>query len=183
VLRGSRGDDVGQGLAPADKAGMADAMVNLHASHHRRVEVTVEFRERYWYPDDGGEVWVAGYHLVDDAGRFLARDAPELAAAGLIVAGVAGASHRPEALASADAAPGRPLVLRPEPDNPHDPDAVAVLLASGDPLGYVPRELAPRVDASWSAVVLRERRATPRDPRTGVTMLLAPAESIELRVR
>jgi hypothetical protein len=60
---------------------------------------------------------------------------------------------------------------------------VAVLLESGEPLGYVPRELAPRVDASWSAIVLREQRPSPRDPRTGVTMLIARADSIELRVR
>jgi hypothetical protein len=146
------------------------------------VQVAVEFQERYWYPDDGGEVWVAGYHLVDNDGRFLGRDAPELAAAGLIVAGVAGAQHRPDALASEDAAPGRPLALRPEPDNPHDEHAVAVLLASGAPLGYVPRELAPQVGAGWSAVVLRERRPTPREPRTGVTMLLARAGSIDLQV-
>jgi hypothetical protein len=52
----------------------------------------------------------------------------------------------------------------------------------------VPRELAaelaPELDAgrTWSAVVLREQRASPRDPRSGVTMLLAPAPSIELRV-
>ena len=65
--------------------------MDLHARHHRRVEVAVEFRERYWYPDDGGEVWVSGFHLVDDAGHFLGRDAPELEAAGLIVCGVAGA--------------------------------------------------------------------------------------------
>ena len=104
--------------------------------------VDVEHQERYWYPDDGGEVWVAGYHVVDESGRFVGRDAmPD----GLIVANVAGAAHRPEALASDGAAPGSPLVLRPEPENPHDPNAVAVLLADGSPLGYVPRELAPRV--------------------------------------
>ena len=74
------------------------------------------------------------------------------------------------------------MTLRPEPDNPHDPHAVAVLLETGEPVGYVPREIAPLVDAGWSAVVLRERRATPRDPRTGLTMLLARAGSIELRV-
>jgi hypothetical protein len=46
-------------------------------------------------------------------------------------------------------------------------------------------ELAPEIDAGtpWSAVVLREQRASPRDPRTGITMLLAQAPSIELRVR
>jgi hypothetical protein len=34
--------------------------------------------------------------------------------------------------------------------------------------------------ATWSAVALRERRASPRDPRTGLTMLLARAPAIEL---
>lgn len=139
--------------------------------------VRVELQEHYWYPDDGGEVWVAGYYPVGADGRFLGRDElPD----GLLVANVAGAVHRPDALASADAAPGRPLTLRPEPDNPHDPHAVAVALASGDVVGYVPRELAPRVGAGWSAVVLRERRRSPRAPRDGLTMLLARAETIEL---
>jgi hypothetical protein len=146
------------------------------------VVLDVELQERYWYPDDGGQVWVAGYQLVDASGRFLGRDAPELAALGVIVAWVAGAVHRPDALASELAAPGRALRLRPEPDNPHDANAIAVALEDGSLLGYVPRELAPRVDGSWSAVVLRERRASPRDPRDGLTMLLAP-EPIELRAR
>lgn len=142
--------------------------------------VDVEFQERYWYPDDGGEVWVAGYYPVDVTGRFLARDAlPD----DLIVTHVAGAVHRPSALASDDAAPGRALTLRPEPDNPHDPHAVAVVLASGEPAGYVPRDIAPRIDAGWSAVVLREFRPSPREPRTGLTMLLARADTIELRAR
>ena len=140
--------------------------------------VDVEFQERYWYPDDGGEVWVAGYQPIDADGRFIGREQ----LGGLIVTWVAGAVHRPQALASDLAAPGAALTLRPEPANEHDPNAVAVDLSSGEPLGYVPREFAPRVDASWSAVVLRERRRSPRDPRDGVTMVLAP-EPIELRVR
>ena len=142
------------------------------------MEVDVEFQERYWYPDDGGEVWVAGYYPIDANGRFLGRDAlgPEL-----IVTHVAGAVHRPEALASDGAAPGSALALRAEPDNPHDPNAVAVLLASGEPVGYVPRDVAPRIDETWSAVVLREFRDSPRDPRTGLTMLLAQAQSLTLR--
>jgi hypothetical protein len=143
------------------------------------VEIAVEFQERYWYPDDGGEVWVAGYTPIDASGRFMGRDA--LAAEGLLVANVAGAVHRPEALASDAAAPGQALVLRREPDNEHDPNAVAVLTEDGLSLGYVPRDLAERVGEGWSAIVLRERRASPRDPRTGVTMLLARAETIELR--
>ena len=142
------------------------------------MHVDVEFQERYWYPDDGGEVWVAGYYPVDATGRFLSREALP---GDLIVTHVAGAVHRKPALDSDEAAPGSPLTLRPEPDNPHDPNAVAVLLASGEPVGYVPRDVAPRIDASWSAVVLREFRDTPRDPRTGITMLLARADTLELR--
>jgi hypothetical protein len=154
--------------------------MDLHPGHHKPVEIAVEFGERYWYPDDGGEVWVAGYTPIDASGRFMSREA--LATEGLLVANVAGAVHRPDALSSDGAAPGRPLRLQAEPANPHDPNAVAVLTEDGLPLGYVPRELAASVGAGWSAVVLRERRASPRDPRTGVTMLLAPAETISLRV-
>jgi HIRAN domain len=155
------------------------------------ISVDVEFEERYWYPEDGGAVWLSGYQLVEpESGRYLARDAPELAARGLRVSSVAGAAqHHVSALESPEAAAGRALVLQRDPANEHDPHAIRVLLDGGEQVGWVPRELAeelaPRVDAGevWSAVVLRERRASPRDPRSGLTMLLAPAASIQLRVR
>jgi HIRAN domain len=149
------------------------------------VVVRAVFEERYWYPDDGGQVWIAGYTPVDDGGRYLARDAPELAARGVHVTGVAGARFQADALAADAAAPGRPLELRREPDNEHDPNAIAVL-AGGERIGWVPRELAaeiaPQLDrgSPWSAVVLRKHRLSPRDPRTGLTMLLAPDAGIEL---
>ncbi len=140
--------------------------------------VEVERQEQYWYPDDGGEVWIAGFQLVDADGRFLGRgELPD----GLKVTHVAGAVHRPDALASELAAPGSALVLRPEPDNPHDPSAIAVDLVDGTPLGYVPREYTVDV-VGWSALVLRERRRSPREPREGLTMLLS-REPVELRVR
>jgi HIRAN domain-containing protein len=109
----------------------------------------------------------------------------------LRVAGVAGAArHHAAAVAAADVGPGRPLALRRDPENEHDPSAIAVDPATGgDQVGWVPREiaadLAPALDrgAPWSAVVLREHRASPRDPRAGLTMLLAPAPAIELRER
>ena len=65
------------------------------------VVVDVEREESYWYPDDGGEVWVAGYYPVDADGRFMTR--AELEALGLIATHVAGAVHRPEAQASSGA--------------------------------------------------------------------------------
>src|SRR5947208_843717 len=57
-----------------------------------------------------------------------ATDAPEVAGAGLVVASVAGAArHHAQALADEDAvAPGRPLTLRRDPGNEHDPNAIAV---------------------------------------------------------
>ena len=85
------------------------------------MRVATVFEERYWYPDEGGQVWIAGYTPVDAEGRYLARDAPELAG---------------------DLDAGRP----------------------------------------WSAVVLRELRPSPRDPRKGITMLLAPDLEIDLAV-
>jgi HIRAN domain len=153
--------------------------------------IDVTFEERYWYPDDGGVVWLAGYHVVDPgSGRYLARDAPELLARGWRVTGVAGAArHHAEGLNSDAVAPGRPLELRRDAGNPHDPNAIAVHAAAGDQVGWVPRELAAELagelDAGrpWSAVALREHRRSPRDPRSGLTMLLAPAPSIALRTR
>jgi len=154
------------------------------------VTVDVAFEERYWYPDDGGVVWLAGYQVVDrDSGRYLARDAPELRARGWHVAGVAGAGrHHAEALQTESVAPGAALELRRDPENPHDPNAIAVHApGGGGQLGWVPRELAADLasdlDAGrpWAAVVLREQRSSPRDPRSGLTMLLAPGSAIALR--
>jgi HIRAN domain-containing protein len=150
--------------------------------------VDVSREEHYWYPDEGGVVWLAGYQLVDpDSGDFIGRDDPRLGERGLRVAGVAGAGrHHADALQTKAAEPGNRLELRRDPDNPHDPNAIAVL-AGGEQVGWVPRELAaelaPQIDAGtpWSAVVLREQRGSPRDPRTGLTMLLGAALEIELR--
>jgi hypothetical protein len=106
------------------------------------------------------------------------------------VAGAPGAARQhPEARASPSLVPGAPLVLRRDAANEHDANAIAVDLPEGAQLGWVPRdlaaELAPDLDAGrpWTALMLREQRPSPRDPRTGVTLLLAPAAAVELRVR
>ena len=152
------------------------------------MRVTVTREERYWYPDDGGIVWVAGFMPIDPESRsFLGREA--LRERDLISCGVAGAAaHHDDVLQGEAVQPGTALTLRRDPGNEHDPNAIRVVAGEGQ-LGWVPRELAaelaPKLDAGeeWSAVILREQRASPRDPRTGLTMLLAPAEAIELRVR
>ena len=151
--------------------------------------VDAGYEERYWYPDDGGQVWVAGYQLVDaGSGRYLSRDAPELTAQGLRVVGVAGAGrHHADAIDSDAVKPGSPLELRRQPDNEHDSNAIAVHAGDAQ-VGWVPREVAAELAAEldqgrpWSALVLREQRRSPREPRHGLTMLLAPDAELELRV-
>src|SRR6476469_1220661 len=68
---------------------------------------------------------------------------------------VAGVSHyQPALLDASGAAPGDEVrfdcraELVPEPDNPHDPNAVAVRI-DGRPVGYLPRDEALR----WQSVI------------------------------
>jgi hypothetical protein len=79
------------------------------------------------------------------------------------------------------------LRLRRDRENAYDANAIAVETADGEVLGFVPRELAAEIAPSldrgepWTALVLREQRATPRDPRTGLTMLLGSVRELHLR--
>src|SRR4029453_835609 len=100
-------------LSTGTRAPIPDASWARTAARLETVDVDAGYEERYWYPDDGGQVWVAGYQLVDPgSGRYLARDAPELAARGLRVVGVAGAGrHHADALPSDARAPGNSLAL------------------------------------------------------------------------
>jgi hypothetical protein len=151
--------------------------------------VDVVPRSEYWYPDGGGQVWLEGYAIVDADGRYVGRGDSGLAARGVHVAQVAGAAqHHAAALQAATVVPGGALELRRDAGNAYDASAIRVHAPGADEqLGWVPRDLAaviaPDLDAGrpWTALVLREQRSSPRDPRTGITMLLAP-EPITLEV-
>ena len=95
--------------------------------------VQVVHEERYWYPDDGGQVWLAGYTPVDEDGRYLAPRRPG-APRGLRVAG-----WRPRAPRRGDAAApgGRSCAATPQRARPN----AIMVLAGGELIGYVPREL------------------------------------------
>jgi hypothetical protein len=68
---------------------------------------------------------------------------------------VAGVSFRPEAVEDASFDPGRQLALLREPENEHDPNAVAIWNADRTvQAGYVPRDTAPELDGSEQAVSL-----------------------------
>jgi hypothetical protein len=87
---------------------------------------------------------------------------------------VAGASYRADALQDDAFAPGRRLTLVPEPDNVHDPNAIAIWDdARRVQAGYVPAEVASALAAEdWQAVSLWEFRED--DRRVGLRVLLAP---------
>jgi hypothetical protein len=109
----------------------------------------------------------AGYHLRDaETGERVAWEDPRIR-----VLPVAGVSFRPEALDDPSFEPGRLLALVPEPDNPHDPNAVAVWNEERTlQAGYVPREVAPELAGDEQAVSLWRVEG-------GLRMLIAPADA------
>ena len=84
---------------------------------------------------------------------------------------VAGVSFRPEAVEDASFDPGRRLALVPEPENDHDPNAVAIW-NEGRTLqaGYVPADTAPQLRGDEQAIALWRVEG-------GLRVLLAPADA------
>jgi hypothetical protein len=93
----------------------------------------------------------SGYRLRDAAtGEFVRWEDPRI-----LVIPVAGVSFRPESLEDDSFEPGRRLALVAEPDNEHDPNAVAVWNEERTlQVGYVPRETAPQLAGDEQAVSL-----------------------------
>jgi hypothetical protein len=93
----------------------------------------------------------AGYRLRDaTTGELVRWEDPRI-----LVIPVAGVSFRPESLEDDSFEPGRRLALVPEPDNEHDPNAVAVWNEERTlQVGYVPREIAPKLRGDEQAVSL-----------------------------
>ncbi len=115
----------------------------------------------------------SGYWLRDAATNEAVRWSDER----LLVVPLAGASYRLEALQDEAFAPGRPLALVPEPENPHDPNAVAVWDADRRlQAGYVPAEQAPRVSQDAQAVALWDLRDE-GGRRVGLRVLIAPPDA------
>jgi hypothetical protein len=125
-------------------------------------------RLRLWLERAG-----AGYRLRDAATEQLVReDDPRIH-----VIPVAGVSYRLDDVQAEDFAPGRRLALVPEPDNEHDPNAIAIWDDSRRvQAGYVPADLARTLRAGdWQAVSLREFADEGR--RGGLRVLLAPRDA------
>ena len=128
-------------------------------------------------PSDRLRIWLergeSGYWLRDAAtGQALSYRDPRL-----LVVRVAGSSYRSDALQDDAFAPGRRLALVPEPDNKHDPDAVAVWDADRRlQAGYVPATFAPELRGDEQAVSLWEFRGDD-GRRIGLRMLIAPPDA------
>jgi HIRAN domain len=83
----------------------------------------------------------------------------------------AGVSYRNEALADPSFEPGRRLALVPEPDNEHDPNAVAIWNEERTiQVGYVPAPVAPELTGDEQAVSLWRVEG-------GLRVLIAPADA------
>ena len=90
---------------------------------------------------------------------------------------VAGTSYRTDDLQDDAFAPGRRLALVPEPDNRHDPDAVAVWDSDRRlQAGYVPATFAPELRGDEQAVALWEFRDED-GRRVGLRVLIAPPDA------
>ena len=115
----------------------------------------------------------SGYWLRDaESGNAMKWDDPRVR-----VVKLAGASYRADALQDDAFAPGRRLALVREPENEHDPNAVAVYDAERRlQAGYVPAEVAPELQGDEQAVSLWEFRGDD-GRRIGLRVLLAPADA------
>jgi hypothetical protein len=84
---------------------------------------------------------------------------------------VAGVTFRPEAHLDPAFDPGRPLALVPEPDNPHDPNAVGIWNEERTvQAGYVPGEVAPALAGDEQAISLWRVEG-------GLRVLIVPADA------
>jgi hypothetical protein len=115
----------------------------------------------------------SGYWLRDaSSGEAVRWDDPRLR-----VVKLAGASYRLDELQDDAFAPGRRLALVREPENEHDPNAVALWDEERRvQAGYVPAEVAPSVSGDEQALSLWEFRGED-GKRIGLRVLLAPADA------
>jgi hypothetical protein len=138
--------------------------------------------------EDGKVVWCGGYAPVDEDGHFIAESEHRTSNERVLHCKVAGVTFRPpRALANRRFAHGSQLMLRLEPSNPADPDAVAVYDSRGRVhVGYVPRTLSKKVadlirsGTSLQARVLREfRLGSPNGKRLGIRIVIYPAGELD----
>jgi HIRAN domain len=151
------------------------------------IPLRLSFERHDWgFSGEAGDPVEGRGYTLRDGERSLAWTSTRLAEAGVDVVKVAGTSYRLEELQDLGFAPGSPLLLRPEPDNPHDPNAVSVWNAAGTAqAGYVPRDRAEAIARRLSTeqlevFVLWEWRDLD-GRRWGLRLIAAPAAALAER--
>ena len=142
--------------------------------------VTVRVAEdSHSFATPDGTMWRLGYAALDIGGRFLRTGEHAVGGGACLAINVAGTSHRREAVQHPSFAPGSPLRLLPQPNNPHDANAVGIWDGRGTiHAGFVPRALSAQVAASirgglpLGGAVLSEYRLDSRSgERVGMQIL------------
>jgi hypothetical protein len=155
------------------------------------VTVNVVEDTHVFMTDDGSTLWCGGRTPVDEDGFFMRIDEHLTSDARCLYCNVAGTSHRRDALQDARFQAGSSVILRPEPTNSYDPDAVGVWDSSGSlQVGYVPAVLSPRVAAEFrkgnaqgGLIISEFRRDSAAGQRVGLHMLVGPLGSLLLSIR
>jgi len=155
-------------------------------------EITVRVVEdtHLFAADDGSTLWCGGYAPVDEDGFFLTIAEHRTSDPRCLYCNVAGTSYRQAALQDARFKPGAQLILRPEPTNAHDPNAISVWDSSETVhVGYVPAALSPQIAAQFRSgnplgglIISEYRRDSEDGPRVGLHMLLAPLGALLLSI-
>jgi acetamidase/formamidase len=139
---------------------VVNQVLGVHAA--LRDDVFLGDRLRLWL--EQGE---SGYFLRDAAtGEPVRWEDPRL-----LVVPAAGVTYRPEALPDPSFDPGRRLALVPEPENDHDPNAVAIWNEERTlQVGYVPAAVAPALFGDEQAISLWRVEG-------GLRVLIVPADA------
>lgn len=170
-------------------------MIVSGTSSSSTVSITVVEDTHTFEAEDGTTIWCGGYTPIDDDGEFLREADHHTSDPRCFFCHVAGTSYRRDVLQRDGLKPGAAVLLRPEPDNKHDRDAIAIWDPSGPvQLGYIPADLSPVIGAQVSAgrnvseafgglIITEFRRGSESGPRVGLRILVGPVGELVLHVR
>jgi hypothetical protein len=154
--------------------------------------ITVEVVEdtHLFESEDGTMLWCGGYTPVDEDGHFMRISEHHASDPRCIYCNVAGVSYRADALQDDRFKPREQIILRPEPANTYDPNAVAIWDNSDTvQAGYVPATISRQVAEEFrhgnplGGIILSEfRRGSDQGPRVGLHALLGPLGELLLSV-
>jgi hypothetical protein len=149
--------------------------------------------DTHTYTTSDGSTWWSGGHTPiyedEDGEHYLIGLGEYVPDSRLLYCKIAGARHYP-ALYESRFKPGSVGVLRPEPENAYDANAVAVWDSDGSAqVGYIPAVLSGEVESrirageKLVAVVLREiRRQSQSGQRAAFHILVMPDRQLDLSV-